>query len=199
VVENVPEFLNWSLYPAWRTAMEALGYTLRHEILDAQFFGVPQQRKRMFMVGTRNRAFDFRGLGGQAPRPISEALDLNSGAWSSWLPEARKKPLCANTMERIRAGQLRHGRAPFWIPYFGANRNGWGLDQPIWTITTRDRYAIVHGERFRLLTVDECRKAMGFPAGYLLTGKAHLDKMLLGNAVCPPVATALLSRLQAAI
>ena len=26
IVENVPEFMNWQLFPAWRAAMEALGY-----------------------------------------------------------------------------------------------------------------------------------------------------------------------------
>lgn len=28
VVENVPEFLQWTLFPAWKSAMEALGYAV---------------------------------------------------------------------------------------------------------------------------------------------------------------------------
>jgi len=196
VIENVPEFAKWALFPAWAAAMEALGYTLRTEVLDAQEFGVPQQRKRLFIVGQlQGKAFDFRGLGGQESMPISGALDLDSGSWSSWRPENRKKVLVPATMARIQAALKRHGDAPFWIPYFGSNVNGWPLTAPIWTITTRDRYAIIHGDRFRFLTVDECRAAMGFPAGYRLTGKVHVDKMLLGNAVCPPVAAQLLRRL----
>lgn len=195
VVENVPEFANWTLFPAWVLAMESLGYTLRAEILDAQFFGVPQQRKRLFIVGQLGHAFNFHGLGGQETVPISEALDLASGVWSSWRPEGRKKPLVPATMARIQAAMKRHGGRPFWIPYFGSNVNGWGIDQPIWTITTRDRYAIVHGERFRFLTTDECRRAMGFPDDYQLSGNRKTDIHLLGNAVCPPVAAQILRRI----
>jgi len=45
-----------------------------------------------------------------------------------------------------------------------------------------------------MLTVDECRAAMGFPSGYQVpqTPRA-LGIHLLGNAVCPPVARDLLA------
>lgn len=201
VVENVPEFANWALFPAWTSALEALGYTLRAEVLDAKFFGVPQRRRRLFVVGTQGRAFDFHGLGGQDTVPIREALDLSSGDWRPWRDEDRKvaglKPLASATMTRIQGGRAIYGNAPFWYPYFGANKRGWGLDAPIWTITTRDRYALVNGDLMRLLTVDECRRAMGFPPDYKLTGNIHTDKILLGNAVCPPVPVPLLRRLAA--
>ena len=55
VVENVPEFTRWALYPAWCSAMHALGYALSPMILDAADHGVPQHRRRLFVVGTRSR------------------------------------------------------------------------------------------------------------------------------------------------
>lgn len=203
VVENVPEFLNWTLFPAWEMAMKSLGYTLNAKVLDAKNFGVPQLRRRMFMVGQLNgKAFDFDGLGQEKPVPISEALELDKGDWRPWETKARiaagLRPLVPATMARIHAGRKKLGGNPMWIPYFGSNVNGWGLDAPIWTITTRDRYLLIIGDRMRLLTVAECAKAMGFPKDYKLTGKVHVDKMLLGNAVCPPVPAQLLSRLAAA-
>ena len=199
VVENVPEFALWTLFPAWCSALEALGYTLRAEVLDACHFGVPQRRKRLFIVATIGAAFDFSGLGGQRVRPIREAVDLESGVWRPIEDAARVRhglrPLASATQARIAAGRASFGRQPFWFPYFGSNRRGWPLDVPIWTITTRDRYALVHEDQFRLLSVDECRAAMGFPSGYRLTGTRKKDIHLLGNAVVPPVASQLLSRL----
>ena len=66
------------------------------------------------------------------------------------------------------------------------------------TITTRDRWAVIDGERMRMLTADECRAAMGFPAGYRLPERHQLAVHLLGNAVCPPVATDLIQAIRAA-
>src|SRR5690606_7947926 len=56
IVENVPEFLGWALYPAWKTAMQALGYQLAPHIIDCADLGVPQNRIRLFIVCTRSRA-----------------------------------------------------------------------------------------------------------------------------------------------
>lgn len=55
VIENVKEFLQWSLYPAWAQALQALGYALQPHIVDAADHGVPQHRVRMFLVATRSR------------------------------------------------------------------------------------------------------------------------------------------------
>ena len=185
VVENVPAMAKWILFPAWCAALEALGYHLAAQILDASRFGVPQLRERLFIVATRRARFQFPALPTSDAVPISQVLNLNSGAWSSI--SRRGRPLVPATMARINAGRKRHGDRPFWIPYFGANVNGWGLDVPIWTITTRDRYALVLGDQFRFLTTDECRGAMGFPPGYLLPENHKLAVHMLGNAVCPPV------------
>ena len=55
VVENVPSFAAWTLYPAWCSAMGALGYALAPMVLDSADHGVPQQRRRLFVVATRSR------------------------------------------------------------------------------------------------------------------------------------------------
>jgi site-specific DNA-cytosine methylase len=66
---------------------------------------------------------------------------------------------------------------------------GWrSLHRPIGTITTRDRHAVIDGERMRMLSVPEARAAMGFPASYVLPDNQRTAMHMLGNAVCPPVA-----------
>lgn len=47
VIENVPEFAEWTLFPAWTAALNALGYTLAPHIIDAADHGVPQHRVRL--------------------------------------------------------------------------------------------------------------------------------------------------------
>ena len=56
IVENVPEFLNWILYPAWEAALQALGYSIAPHIVDCADLGVPQNRIRLFIVLTRSRS-----------------------------------------------------------------------------------------------------------------------------------------------
>ncbi|MNT18343.1 DNA cytosine methyltransferase [Cupriavidus necator] len=76
------------------------------------------------------------------------------------------------------------------MPYYGSGSGttGRSLDRPIGTITTLDRWAVVDGDRIRMLSADECRAAMGFPREYKLRSQHKTAVHMLGNAVCPPVA-----------
>lgn len=190
VVENVPEFLDWALYPAWQGAMTALGYTLSPHIVDAADHGVPQNRVRMFIVGTRSTAPLVLTLPRRDHVPATSFIDFEAGNWSQI-----NRPGRANaTLERIANGRHCHGDR-FLTAYYGNEKGGRSLRRPIGTITTRDRWAIVDGDRMRMLQVQECRAAMGFPAGYQLPKQHRSAVHLLGNAVCPPVARDYISAL----
>lgn len=185
VVENVPEFLEWALYPAWAGALASLGYSLAPHVLDAADHGVAQNRVRLFLVGTRSKAPLHLSLQPQEVIPAESFVDFGSGRWS----EIDRPGRSANTLARIASGRGRHGER-FLAPYYGSGsgETGRSLHRPVGTITTRDRWAVVDGKRMRMLTRHECRAAMGFPADYKLPD-AHKDAVhLLGNAVCPPVA-----------
>lgn len=183
VVENVPEFRQWALFPAWQQAMEALGYTMAEMVADAADAGVPQHRLRWFGVFVRGRSAiqirqpDVRHV------PAEGIIDWTAGRWS---PVARPGRATA-TLERWRQGRAAYG-SRFVFSYYGNTRTGRSLARPIGTITTRDRWAVVDGDRMRMLTADECRRFMGFRDGYQLPAR-HRDAVhLLGNAVPPPLA-----------
>jgi DNA (cytosine-5)-methyltransferase 1 len=193
VVENVPEFARWQLYPAWCAAMHALGYALAPMVLDAADHGVAQHRRRLFVVGTRSKHPITLRLPERQHVGASDVIDLSAGRWSV----VDKPGRSASTLRRIAEGRRLCGPR-FVTAYYGNEKGGRPLSRPLGTITTRDRWAIVDGDRMRMLNVDECRRAMGFPDTYQLPARAKDAMHMLGNAVVPPVARDVINALRAA-
>jgi DNA (cytosine-5)-methyltransferase 1 len=87
-------------------------------------------------------------------------------------------------------------------PYYG---NGYArpVSEPIGTLSTRDRYAVVHGLSdidlddvlFRMLEPHEIGRAMAFGVDYTVLGNKREKVRQYGNAVTPPVAEIIVSAL----
>jgi len=195
LVENVPEFAKWTLYPAWCSAMGALGYALSPMILDAADHGVAQHRRRLFIVGTRSKHPVQLDLPDREHVGSAQIIDFAAGRWSP----INKAGRSLATLARIKNGRASFG-SRFVAPYFGSGSGltGRSLSRPVGTITTRDRWAVIDGDRMRMLSVDECRKAMGFPASYQLPARAKDAMHMLGNAVVPVVACDVINALRKA-
>lgn len=194
IVENVKDFRKWTLFPAWQQAMHALGYSMSLNLLDAADYGVPQNRLRLFIVCTRSRhplqLADRRG----SHAPIAPYLDLAGGTWRKI--DGGRKPLAPDTLERIANGRRVYGDR-FLISYYGNTKCGRSIDRPVGTITTKDRWAIIDGDRMRMFNVDECKAAMGFRPSYKLPEQSQVAKHMLGNAVCPPQITEIIREIAA--
>ncbi len=193
LVENVPEFLDWQLYRPWVLAMQALGYAVSPHVVDAADLGAPQNRIRMFLVLTQSAQPLKLNLPTLDHLPAASFIDFESGRWQP----IEKPGRAAATLERVRAGRATHGDR-FLISYYGNTKTGRSLDRPIGTITTRDRWAIVDGDRMRMLSRWECRSAMSFPDTYQLPDNHRLAVHLLGNAVCPTPVSHIIKALQQA-
>lgn len=193
VIENVKEFLKWVLYPAWAAALEALGYSLAPMILDSSDHGVPQQRKRMFLVATRSRSPLKLALPKQGHRSAIEFIDFAQGSWS---PIKTKVP---RTQARALNGRKAFGER-FLMPYYksGSGLTGRSLHRPIGTLTTKARWAVVDGDLMRMVLASEGRQLMGLPAHCMLPADEATAWHLIGNAVCPPVATDLINAIRRA-
>jgi DNA (cytosine-5)-methyltransferase 1 len=194
IVENVPSFLQWRLYPQWRSALEALGFRLSELIVTASRHGVPQRRTRLFIVGTRAETHAFDDLHDASRQAVIEpafgpCIDWDTG---NWRPISQASQ---GAQERIARAQANHG--PRCLTQHVTGHPGVSIGEPIRTITTKDQWAVVDGDLYRPLTVRETARAMGFPEGYTwpeASGRRDQIKGL-GNAVVPPAARAIIERL----
>lgn len=185
VVENVPEFADWALYPCWADAMNRLGYAVSPHVVDAADHGVPQHRKRLFIVCTKSKTPLKLDLPQREHMPINNVIEWGYPKWSPIDKPGRSLA----TLRRIDAGRRQFGER-FVAPYYGSGSGmtGRNIHRPIGTITTLDRWAIIDGDRMRMMQPPEIKAAMGFPAHYLLPATRREAIQMLGNAVCPPVA-----------
>jgi DNA (cytosine-5)-methyltransferase 1 len=195
LVENVPEFSRWVLWPAWTAAMNALGYALAPMVLDAADHGVPQHRRRLFVVATRSRHPIDLKLPRRPHRAAADCIDMAAGRWSP----VDKPGRSAATLARIAAGRRQIG-ARFLAPYYGSGsgETGRSLERPIGTLTTRARWAVIDGDRMRMVRAAEGQALMGFPAAYRLPANEATAWHLIGNAVAPVVAADVINAIKEA-
>ncbi|MDS9877592.1 DNA cytosine methyltransferase, partial [Pseudomonas protegens] len=184
VIENVPEFTDWVLYPSWLQAVQALGYQAAPHIVDCADLGVPQHRVRLFMVLTRSKAPLMLQLPQERHVPAASFLGFDVGRWS----QIEKPGRAQATLDRVRNGRQRYGDR-FIMPYYGkgSGTTGRDINRPIGTITTLDRWALVDGAHMRMLSANEALAAMSFPDDTLRPDNHRLTMHMAGNAV-PPLA-----------
>ncbi len=195
VVENVPHFMKWILYPAWAMAMEALGYVLSPHIVDAADHGVPQNRKRVFIVATQSKYPIKLKLPRRDHVAVNDFIRWDTSKWSLIDKPGRSK----NTLQRVARGRATFGDR-FVMPYYGSGSGltGRSVDRPLGTVTTRDRWGIVRGKYMRMFQPSEYRAIMGFRDDYILPNDRATAIHMLGNAVPPPVACDFLNELKRA-
>lgn len=199
LVENVPNFARWVLFPAWQQALRALGYGLSVQVISPHEIGGAQHRPRIFMLATRGRSrCTPLALPAATPQAATDIIDWDSAGWRSI--EGRTRPMTERTLAQIAAGRETYGQR-FLVPYYGSSRGSnpraLPVTSPIGTITTHDRYGIVNGDQYRMLSVAEAARAQGFPADYWLPADRRVAMRLVGNAVHVGVAAQLIGALAA--
>ena len=200
VVENVVHMRTWKSYKRWIEQLEGIGYNLRDQVINAADHGVPQARRRLFIMCDREKA----------PVEVKTCVEKKSTAASILVPNGlfrfsnlRAANRAAATLERAeRALAVLGEKKGFLLVYYGSDAaGGWQqLDVPLRTLTTLDRFAYVrptkNGHEMRMLQVPEVKAAMGFPEEYLLEHGTRRERIkLMGNAVCPPVMAAVIRTL----
>jgi DNA (cytosine-5)-methyltransferase 1 len=200
VIENVVSMRNWSGYANLRKSIERLGYQVSEQVLNAADFGVPQQRRRLFLMCDRECQPKDVLPTHRTHSAVSKVICMN-GTYA--LSPLRTERRAVATLERAdRAFTALGERRPFLLVYYGSDKaGGWQrLSRTLRTITTLDRFALVRSSRdgpvMRMLQVPELKQAMGMPKVFSLGKGSRRDHIhLIGNAVCPPVMRAIVRSL----
>lgn len=193
VLENVIHMRPWSRYKTLTTQLQGLGYHVAEQVLEASDFGVPQSRRRLFIVADRLRAPRLVAAKHTGRKPTAKSvLDLR-GTWDT-SPLFKTKRASATLDRAQRAFDALGTMTSFILVYYGTDGSGgWQpLDRPLRTVTTVDRFALVEpGPRdptMRMLQVSELKRAMGLDERFALPCGTRRQRVhLLGNGVCPPV------------
>jgi len=201
VLENVVHIKTWHRYADLKLELTSIGYHLSEQVMDASWFGVPQTRRRLFLVGDRERPPPDLNRLRRRRAPCARSILDAPDAWEKNLLHDPRR--AAGTLERARRGFKSLGKkASFLLVYYGTDgAGGWqSLDRPLRTITTVDRFALLEpspkGPTIRMLQVPELKRAMGFDKKFELPLGTRRERIhLLGNGVCPPVMKAVVNAL----
>lgn len=194
IVENVPEFRDWTLYRWWLDGLRALGYDrLTPLILDAAKYGHAQNRKRLFVVAARDGLDVDLTPPDMAAVPASAILDNDPGKLvtrplyvSPQIAQIADEDVPHLVTYRRNAKAKRADRHGLACVTAGGNHHG--------VATVADGRAW-----HRLLSNRECARAQGFRDSYEFVGNGKQVKRQIGNAVPVGIARFLGERVAAAM
>jgi len=174
IIENVREFMAWGKldehgkpidrkrgidYLKWVKHVCSMGYNFDFRILNAADYGAHTARKRFFGIFAKadypivfpEPTHDREGLFGLPKwKPCREKIDLENEGKSIF---GRKKELSSNTLRRIAGGIKKfYPEFQFIMKYYGTGGNCSSIEEPLHTITTKERHALVQVEKHQFLT-----------------------------------------------
>ena len=201
VIENVVQMRSWHRYGELLAALSSAGYRLVEHVLDAADYGVPQRRRRLFLLCDREAEPPSHIPKRPGRKPSAAGVLDRPGIWRRSLLDNGRRASATLTRAQRAATELGSDSA-FLIVYYGNDgAGGWQpLTVPLRTVTTLDRFGLCEpspdGATLRMLQVPELVRAMGFNDDLDLRRGSRRDRvMLLGNAVCPPVMEAVVRAL----
>ncbi len=208
VIENVPGLLSSNQGEDFAVILQGLvecGYGVAWRIFDAQYFGVAQRRRRVFVVASlgSGRAaeilFEREGMCGDPPtrrearQEVTHAITRGSSSGYRYDPNGETFAIDGFGGYREDAGILRSsggdcggGSEMITIcPTLNSSGaeisrlGGWGAELDFY---------MPQSFGVRRLTPIECARLQGFPDDWLAGESNSTQYRQLGNAVCVPVA-----------
>lgn len=190
-LENVPGLINHDDGNTLQIIIETLqtmGYKVHHTVLDASHFGIPQKRKRFYLVAFLDQKIQF-----EFPKPpmiskdIGEVLEQDVTGYS-----------ISEHLQKTYLFKVDDGRPTL------VDKNSTG---PIKTLVSTYHKIqrltgtfVKDGETgIRLLTTNECKAIMGFPENFVIPVSRTQMYRQMGNSVVVPVVTKIAEQITLAL
>ncbi len=190
VMENVPGLVSGKMRPIFQEMVQVLqdaGYRVQARVLNAAYYGVPQARKWVIVVGLRNDL----GITPLHPYPqthpigFSEAVKDLSNPGLTQAPVGRALAI-AKALKPGESGADLHARYQQKGNDFSLQRLSWHKPSPTVCKTIRaGQCGLLHPEEDRFLSIGELKRVCSFPDDFVLFGTFEQQWGRLGNAVPP--------------
>lgn len=209
--ENVPGLktkYDGSFYRNLISGFEQLGYNVSEKILSADMFGVPQIRKRFFLVASLStNEFYFPGSNNKSSKNLKSYK--NVGEALKGLPayelDENHKPL--NHSEKVisRYKLIPEGEKlppPDQLPIeirrknFGNTYQRLHRDKPATTMVPGNNAFPIHPVKHRSLTPREAARIQTFPDRHKFSGTRAQQCIQVGNAVPPLLAEKIANKIK---
>jgi DNA (cytosine-5)-methyltransferase 1 len=203
LIENVPEYARSTSFIDLRTALAKYGYQVWCGVLNSADYGVPQTRRRLYLVATKGK------LKFIPPNPTHSQTKQALPKWVGWydsisdlIPAMKDSALTARQISAIeKDGSYLIER----IGYYGGVPSAWPVNSPIGTIRSslaadgrgnkREKYWtcwLGNEGRAKDMNTRAMARLQGFPDSTEWSGDCRTDIRIIGNSVIPLMAQKLL-------
>ena len=182
--------------------LKQLGYFISWEVLNSKDFGVPQTRERIIIVASRKKPFDFSKI--KHSNKIVKIKDIvNEGEQFDYLTQKEYTIIDKKHQVRQKTGLMFVGYRNKPIRITGVRPNTHhlsrvhkqcnriyssdGVHPTISSTEISGRYHILHKNKVRKLTLNECFKLMGFNEKFKRPCPRAEQYRQIGNSVAIPM------------
>lgn len=196
LLENVKNILtidNGNVIKTIETKLDESGYNLHKHVLNASYFGIPQARERVYFVALRKdmKKKDKPALDYAPPKEnrkkvflddiLEKEVDKDFIVNRSDIQILKNENDIVNKLEPIRVGIVNKGGQGERI----YSPKGHAITQSAYGGGVGARTGLYNTKQgIRRLTVNECKKVMGFPVRHVVSNGMQ-GYQQLGNAVVP--------------
>jgi len=165
VMENVSGMIKGKMklmFAEMTRALKATGYSVSCRLLNAWWYGVPQDRRRLIWIGVRP------DLGWEPSHPV---------------PLVKSPVSVAEVLGLENTGIARSFAFPV-----NARKEAIPVTRPSQSLTATGRPTLVYPDTVRPITIQEAKILQGFPEWFDIQEPEY---KFIGNSVCPPMAEAI--------
>lgn len=188
--------------------LEELGYFVQAKVLNATDFGLPQNRERIIIIASLNKAFDFSKIKHHPKTVLKDFLDksnqfeyLNEPYTILNEQKLQKSGLifAGYRNKTIRKVGVREGTENLSRVHKQPNRiySTDGVHPALPSQESSGRFWIWHDNQVRKLTINECYRIMGFPDSFKMIDNKSEQYRQIGNSVAIPMIKAVGEQIKA--